>query len=229
MKNQAGWRRSVKKSDISPIFKKMSSCKIDIGCGENKQPGFIGVDFRKGPNVDIVQDLTKFPWRGIPDECASLAMASHVLEHISKGSPDPRLSGLLELLRTKGIVTNEEIDEYVGEHQFLSVLMRFFDEVWRILKPGGQFMVALPYAGSHGFWQDPSHLSGINETTFCYLDPLAKNPDGSLINLFTIYRPFPWKIVNVSYNMIGNMEVLLEKRKIDPSYRVASNHCMKIQ
>lgn len=215
----------TEKGRIKKLFAdKNLGVKLDIGCGENKQPGFIGVDFRKSPNVDIVQDITKFPWHDIPDECASLVMASHVLEHIPKNSPDPRLSGLLELLRTKGIVTNEEIHHYVGEHQFLSVFARFMDEVWRILKPEGQFMAALPYAGSHGFYQDPTHVSGINETTFTYFDPLAKNPDGSLINLYTIYRSKPWKIVTVNYNMVGNLEVLLEKRRIDPSYRVTNNN-----
>ena len=224
-KSERGNGTQKEKNGIAKLFEdKNLGVKIDLGCGENKQPGFIGVDFRKGPNVDIAQDITKFPWRDIPDDCASLVMASHVLEHIPKHAPDPRLSGLLELLRTKGIVTDGEIDQYVGDHQFLSIFARFMDEVWRILKPEGQFMAAFPYAGSHGFWQDPSHTSGLNETTFTYFDPLAKNPDGSLINLYTIYRSKPWKIVTVNYNMIGNMEILLEKRRIDPSYRVTTNN-----
>lgn len=217
-------KQTAEQERINRLLKDQNlGVKLDIGCGENKQPGFIGVDFRKGPGVDVVQDLTRFPWTNIPSECASLAMASHVLEHIPKSSPDPRLSGLLELLRTKGIVTDEEILEYVGEHRFLSVFSRFMDEVWRVLKPDGQFMVSLPYAGSHGFWQDPSHTSGINETTFYYFDPLAKHPDGSLVQLYTIYRPKPWRIVDCTYNVMGNMEVLLEKRRIDPSYKVADS------
>ena len=55
--------------------------RLDIGCGENKQPGFIGIDYRKLPGVDIVHDLEKFPWP-IKSNSVLIAIASHVVEHI---------------------------------------------------------------------------------------------------------------------------------------------------
>lgn len=56
--------------------------KLDIGCGANKQPGFIGIDIRKLPGVDIVHDIETYPWP-LPSGCATLAMAGHVVEHIN--------------------------------------------------------------------------------------------------------------------------------------------------
>lgn len=158
--------------------------KVDIGCGAAKQPGFVGIDIRKLPGVDIVQDLEKFPWP-LPDNCASLVMASHVVEHI---------------------------DPHGG------VFMRFMDEVWRILKPGGSFMMALPYAGSHGYFQDPTHCNPCNETTWAYFDPLCVDERGQLVGLYNIYKPKPWKIAMNTWSLNGNMEVVLEKRRIDKSY-----------
>ncbi len=75
------------KNKIDPKIQKIldenqQGIRCDIGCGANKQLGFVGMDYRKEPGVDIVHDLEKFPWP-LPDECASLVMASHVVEHIN--------------------------------------------------------------------------------------------------------------------------------------------------
>ncbi len=165
---------------IKELLKKYNQgVKLDLGGGANPQFGFINIDYRALPQVDIVQDLEKFPWP-LPDNCASMAMASHVIEHI---------------------------DPHGG------VFMRFMDEVWRVLKPGGQFMLSFPYAGSPGYWQDPTHCNGCTEVTFAYFDPLEAGG-----YLYKIYKPKPWRIVFSSWSMVGNMEVVLEKRKEDPSY-----------
>lgn len=165
--------------------------RIDLGCGDRKTPGFIGVDFRKTPMTDIVQDLESFPWKYIPDEIADVVMAAHVVEHINPAQ---------------------------------GIFMRFMDEVWRITKVGGQFLASMPYAGSPGYWQDPTHVNGCTEITWTYFDPLAKDPrTGQLTHLYTLYRPKPWKIVNVSFQLEGGMEVLLEKRPIDHSYKTADD------
>lgn len=166
------------------IFKENSGIRLDIGCGGNKQPGFVGVDYRKVPGVDIVQDLEEFPWKDIPDESVLVAIASHVVEHINPA---------------KG------------------TFIRFMDEVWRILKPGGEFAIVTPYAGSPGYWQDPSHCNGVTENTLRYFDPLDGPSGGSL---YRIYNPKPWKIKEgtLSLKKTGNLEVVLIKRKDDKSY-----------
>ena len=56
---------------------------VDIGCGGNKQnKDWFGIDYRKMPGVDLVQDLEKFPWK-VSSESFNTAVCSHVVEHIS--------------------------------------------------------------------------------------------------------------------------------------------------
>ena len=59
--------------------------KLDIGCGEFKQEGagWIGMDIRKFPSVDVQWDFSKTPWP-FPDNTFTLLSASHVIEHLDK-------------------------------------------------------------------------------------------------------------------------------------------------
>ena len=167
------------KKAVEKILKENNlGIKLDIGCGANKQPGFVGMDIRPEAGVDIVQDLEKFPWP-LPDNSVSFATCSHVMEHIN-----PAQFGFID----------------------------FMNEIWRVMKPGAELATAYPYAGSPGFWQDPTHVNGITEVTWAYFDPLDTS------GLYHIHKPKPWKIKFSSWNPSGNMEVLLEKRLIDKSY-----------
>lgn len=56
--------------------------KLDLGCGGHKQEGFLGMDMRKTPCVDIVHNIQEFPFP-LPDECCSVILASHIIEHIN--------------------------------------------------------------------------------------------------------------------------------------------------
>jgi predicted SAM-dependent methyltransferase len=63
--------------------RKYSHIKLDIACGANKQaPDWIGIDVQKFPGVDIVHDIETYPWP-LPDECVSIAVGSHIAEHIN--------------------------------------------------------------------------------------------------------------------------------------------------
>lgn len=155
--------------------------KVDLGCGNKKVPGFLGIDRQDLPGVDIIQELEEYPWV-LPDECADMVVASHLLEHIN-----PANGGFL----------------------------RFMDEIWRILRPGGTLLIVTPYAGSIGYWADPTHINGITENTWLYFDPLEANGQGGF---YRLYCPKPWKIVSSTWSMEGNLEAALEKRAEDPSY-----------
>lgn len=69
--------------DVNELLKENSGIKLDIGCGENKQPGgFVGIDIRDLPGVDIVHDVEVYPWP-LPDESVVMAVCSHLVEHIN--------------------------------------------------------------------------------------------------------------------------------------------------
>ncbi len=53
---------------------------LDIGCGGRKLPGSIGIDILSLPGVDVVHDLSRFPWP-FEDDSFDLVFASHFLEH----------------------------------------------------------------------------------------------------------------------------------------------------
>jgi len=44
--------------------------KLDVGCGQYKADGYIGIDKRDIDGVDIVHDICKFPWP-LPDNCCT--------------------------------------------------------------------------------------------------------------------------------------------------------------
>lgn len=90
--------------------------------------------------------------------------------------------------------------------------INFMNEIWRVLKTEGKLLIATPYAGSPGFWQDPTHINGCSQTTFYYFDPLHES------GFYKYYKPNPWKIVTSYWSPVGNLEVVLEKRRKDKSY-----------
>lgn len=54
--------------------------------------------------------------------------------------------------------------EHVGD------LVKFMNELYRILIPGGQCTVIAPYYSSIRAWQDPTHVRAISEATFLYFN-----------------------------------------------------------
>jgi len=96
------------------------------------------------------------------------------------------------------------IMSHLMEHLKPWLVIDIVNEVWRILKPDGTFMIAMPYAGSFGFYQDPTHVKAWNEATCRYFDPN--------FSLYQIYQPSPWKIDINTWHSDGNLEVVLRKR-----------------
>ena len=163
-------RKRVSKQ-LRALFERNKGIKLDVGCGDNKQPGFIGMDYRATKNADIVHNCEDVPYP-IPDETCMVILASHLVEHLKPW-----------------------------------LMVDVMNEWWRIAKVGGQLWISTPYAGSFGFWQDPTHTKGWNEATPTYFDPVHF--------LYNIYKPKPWKIVQNNWVQTGNMELILEKRPLN--------------
>jgi SAM-dependent methyltransferase len=67
--------------------------KLNIGCGPKPLAGWINIDCRAMPGVDVVCDLNSFPWQ-FSDNSADEILASHVIEHL-----DDPLAAIMEMRR----------------------------------------------------------------------------------------------------------------------------------
>ena len=143
---------------------------LDVGCGDAKSEGYVGMDCRKVEGVDVVHDAEVLPWP-FDGETFTRILLSHVMEHLKPW-----------------------------------LVVDIMDEMWRVMKVEGVLMLAMPYPGSHGHWQDPTHIKPWNETTPRYFDPDCE--------LYAIYKPKPWKIEGNVWRADGNIEIALRKRQV---------------
>lgn len=76
--------------------------KINLGCGEDKKPGYINVDASSLVSPDITHDLNEFPY---PFAASSIDCieASHILEHLEK--PFAVMAELHRILKPNGLLT----------------------------------------------------------------------------------------------------------------------------
>ena len=54
---------------------------LDVGCGQNKYPGAIGIDSNPRANADVIHDLGVLPYP-FPDNEFDLIICRHVIEHV---------------------------------------------------------------------------------------------------------------------------------------------------
>lgn len=119
--------------------------KLDLGAGQTPQPDFEGVDLH-APNAKHRVDLwsgERWPWA---DSSVSELFSSHTIEHIEKGNRWKTYSGQGNLFYF------------------------FFEECWRIIKPGGTFKLQWPALQNVRSFQDPGHCDFIPLQRMMYLD-----------------------------------------------------------
>lgn len=65
---------------------------------------------------------------------------------------------------------DNSVDEAFVSHyiEHTKDLIKFMNELHRILKPGGKVTMVAPYYTSIRCWQDPTHTRAISEATFLY-------------------------------------------------------------
>jgi len=121
--------------------------RLDLGCGKNKQQGFIGVDSIIFPGVDQVTDLRKpWPWR---DNTVDQVHCSHFLEHLN---PEDRCHFCNELWR---VLKPGEQDPQNPS-------------LW---KPGGSALIITPHYSAARAYGDPTHVwPPVSEFMHQYLD-----------------------------------------------------------
>lgn len=67
--------------DITGLIDTGTTPTLDVGCGNDKIPGAIGIDLVAGPQVDIVHDLDRMPWP-IQTSAFDVIRLWSVIEHL---------------------------------------------------------------------------------------------------------------------------------------------------
>lgn len=186
--------------------------KLDIACGLNKREGFTGVDYVKADGVDIVHDLNRYPWP-FESESVEEAHCSHYVEHIP-------------------MLWWNEGNDYTAlpkDDKSVEAFFKFFEEVHRILVPGGKISIIAPYYSSMRCWWDPTHRRAISEVSFYYLSKTWR--ESNKLNHYGVSCDFdsaggysyshPWQLKNeeaLSFatrhyiNVVDDVHVTLTKK-----------------
>lgn len=81
---------------------------LDIGCGNHKWPGSIGLDIVPLEGVDVVHDLNQFPYP-FPDDSFDRIRVIHVIEHIQS---IPRTMEEIHRIARQGALIDIETPHY---------------------------------------------------------------------------------------------------------------------
>ena len=85
---------------------------------------------------------------------------------------------------------DNSVSEIVCRHyiEHTKDIIKFMDEVYRILKPGSRFVLTAPYWTSIRAWQDPTHTRIISEESFLYFNKLWR--EANHLNYYPIKSDF---------------------------------------
>lgn len=111
---------------------------------------------------DLVCELGADP---IPleDDSVDIAVAWHVLEHIGSQTA-------------------------AGASEWFS----FWEELYRVLTPGGWLFAECPYYTSIWAWSDPTHVRAISEHSFLFFAQNSYRVPGSMISPYRLACDFEW-------------------------------------
>ena len=161
--------------------------KIHIGCGEKILDGFVNIDARHFPGVDIVTDIRDLGFLG--NEKADLIYASHVLEHIGRLEYKNTLKNWFNVIKNKGklrisVPDLEKVFDHYNKNKNLKVLMGFLyggqDYTYNYHYCGWDFTTLKDDLLETGFsfvekydWRKTEH-SHIDDFSQCYIPHMDK-------------------------------------------------------
>lgn len=141
--------------DAELVEKEMSNLlRLDIACGNNKQPGFIGIDLAENSQADFISHLGDTLWEFSPSDTCEDKVKLQVQPHLS------------ENLFLKDSSVGEIFCSHFIEH--VDSIKVFMEECWRIMANKAILHIIAPYYTSIRATQDFTHVRSISENTFLY-------------------------------------------------------------
>lgn len=97
---------------------------INIGCGYRPLDGWVNLDRARGPQVDIIWDITK----GLPfaNQSCDALFSEHVIEHLTKSHGEGLLRECYRVLQPGGVLrvstpdASRYLASYAGDGKFLA-------------------------------------------------------------------------------------------------------------
>jgi predicted SAM-dependent methyltransferase len=91
--------RAVRNRGRVAALRRQQSLRIHLGCGDDRLPGFVNIDYRPTPAVDVAMDLSLPP---LADGSVSLAFSNAFFEHLYRPARAPHLRRIRQALAPGG-------------------------------------------------------------------------------------------------------------------------------
>lgn len=102
--------------------------KLDLGCGESKPEGFVGVNFPGTEDSDVTHRLEETPYPFSTDS-ASSARLNHVLEHFDSETSIRVLEEVCRVVRPGGTV-RVAVPHFLSRHSAVAQHKQVFSRDW---------------------------------------------------------------------------------------------------
>jgi predicted SAM-dependent methyltransferase len=102
--------------------------RLHLGCGTKRIEGFVNVDIRDLPNVDLLDDISKL--NNVEENSIDLIYACHVLEHFGRHEYMSVLKRWYDVIKDGGtlrisVPDFEQVVRYYNKHKDISKLIGF--------------------------------------------------------------------------------------------------------
>lgn len=171
-----------KEIHLNPGSDALGGINLDLGCGSQKRPGFLGVDRRPFPGVDGITDLTQKHWLFDRPQLGSVKL-------VAATTADGRTRFMLPDNSVAEAYSSHFL-EHLDHNQAKPERVRFMNELWRVLVPGGKATITTPHWASNRAYGDFTHADKpVSEMFYSYLskawrkenapdNDIEFNPDG---------------------------------------------------
>jgi hypothetical protein len=130
-------------TETATKIEEQPALKLDLGCGKNKQAGFIGVDSIAFDGVDTVLDLTSRDIKVYNSDGVPTAWAGSIIPFKPWPWPDDSVE--------------EVFSSHFVEHLTGTERIHFFNELGRVMKKGAKATIITPDWSHACAYGDPTH------------------------------------------------------------------------
>jgi SAM-dependent methyltransferase len=85
--------------------------------------------------------------------------------------------------------------EHIGKQGEKERWFQFWEELYRVLKPGAALVFESPYYTSIWAWSDPTHTRALSEHSFIFFNQDSYRIPGSMISPYRIACDFQWGLM----------------------------------